>query len=186
MNSQTDSHIHHGGMTGSIVGTIAGPQAISLRSYSGIPSPSPCPWFTKDRARKTGVIYIDPQGTDAIKQWKTPVGLEESVPSAGRKTLPVLGSQTIYEISFETGKIAPKSIMAVTMSCLAFDAALESRSHNAGIEPNKSANGNRDSLLPEGLLLPGILKRRPNRTTKQLCMPMLDSPAHYDVIKSET
>jgi len=46
----------------------------------------------KARARKTGVTKIDPKRTDAIKQWKTPAGSEESVPSAGRKILPVLDS----------------------------------------------------------------------------------------------
>jgi len=50
----------------------------------------------KTRARKTGVVCIDPQGTDEIKQWKTPLGSEEPVPSAGQKTLPVLDSQTTY------------------------------------------------------------------------------------------
>lgn len=38
-------------------------------------------------ARKAGLTGIYPQGTDEIKQWQSPVGSGEAVPSAARKTL---------------------------------------------------------------------------------------------------
>lgn len=99
---------------------------------------------------------------------------------------PILESQTISEISFETGETEPnrggkiRETLQVMDFSVAVDSALESRSHHAGIEPNKSANGNRDSLPPVRIEPPlaecfeAQIVEPPNHNPR---MPTLDGPA---------